>query len=277
MQDQPNPNFWTDWGSLTVAAIALVQPWLIAAGRRWFRPGKLRVHESHSVEFGYSSFGPTVGLTRTIRALHRDVFVQQATVRIVRERDNAVLVLPWTAFRSVQVAAGSDPQPAELASSFLLPTSAPLRYNVFFSGNEFASDVRDAVTAIKKEWLDFVRLRLAEAAPDYQGQLAEALRNPVIAQNLFERFRQENNALLTLYTRVGNGFYWHAGNYLLTLEVEAGERGKGMTHTWRVTLSTEEENRLRLNVIAFLQDICGLPVTYDFAYLPYQTAITKST
>ena len=158
---------WPDWGSLAVAVLALIQPWILAGYRRWFRRGAVEVHETNNVELGFATYGPTVGLTGTIRALHQDIFIQQATVRIVRERDNAVLVLPWRAFRSIQIAFGGGQPNPELASSFLLPTSAPLRYNVFFSSEEFAAEFRDDVMALRQEWGDFVRAKIGEAAPDY--------------------------------------------------------------------------------------------------------------
>ena len=97
----------------------------------------------------------------------------------------------------------------------------------------------------------------------------------MIAQQLFDRFRQENKRVVDLYTRIMNGFYWHAGNYSLTLQVEVGHPAQAPRKTWHLSLSPKEEQDLRLNVIGLLQDICGLAVTYNFSYLPYGNFLPK--
>ena len=65
------PEFLKGWGSLIIATVALVQPWMIALWKRFVRPGTIDIHETGTIEIGYSSFGPTIGLRGTLREIGR--------------------------------------------------------------------------------------------------------------------------------------------------------------------------------------------------------------
>lgn len=69
------PDFLKSWGTLIVAAVALIQPWLIAAWKKFLRRQKIEVYEAGTMEIGFSTFGPTIGLQGAVRAINRDAFV----------------------------------------------------------------------------------------------------------------------------------------------------------------------------------------------------------
>src|SRR5687767_14744653 len=94
--------FLKGWGSLVIATAALVQPWLLALWRR--RSGTIDVYETGgAVEVGYSGFGPTVGLRGTLRAAHRDQFIRDIRVTIVKKRDGSTHVFDWLVFKAEKI------------------------------------------------------------------------------------------------------------------------------------------------------------------------------
>src|SRR5438552_10322360 len=94
------PGFLKGWGSLIVAVVALIQPWVIALWRRFFRPGTIDIHETGTIEVGYSGFGPTIGLRGTLRAVHRDQFVRDIQVAIAKVKDGSKHSFEWVVFRA---------------------------------------------------------------------------------------------------------------------------------------------------------------------------------
>src|ERR1700682_1369881 len=105
MQQGASPSGGTEvflkgWGSLIVATVALIQPWIIALWRKAFRPGSIDIHETGTIEIGYSSFGPTVGLRGTLRAVHHDQFVRIIDLTVIKEKDAARHFFPWVVFRA---------------------------------------------------------------------------------------------------------------------------------------------------------------------------------
>ena len=81
--------FLKGWGSLIVAAVALVQPWVIGLWKKFFRPGTIDIHETGTIEVGYSGFGPTIGLRGTLRAVHRDQFVRDIQLAVAKLKDDS--------------------------------------------------------------------------------------------------------------------------------------------------------------------------------------------
>lgn len=125
--------FLRDYGTLVLAAFAVVQVWLIAVWKHFVLSGRLGIFKTGRLEVGYSTFGPTVALNGTLRAERKTLFVREISLTVTRERDGSSHRFEWTAFRSTQLRIGSsDPVTLELPAGFNVSPEQPYRYHIFF-------------------------------------------------------------------------------------------------------------------------------------------------
>src|SRR5712692_9330241 len=119
---------WTSdtWAAIAavVAFAALVQPWIIGAWRRFVRRGTVDIYETGTIEVGFSAFGPSIGLMGTLRSRDRDMFVQSATLTVVKKDTAISHKFEWILFRNPKTVIGpAVGQSAEVAveapSSFM--------------------------------------------------------------------------------------------------------------------------------------------------------------
>ena len=157
------------------------------------------------------------------------------------------------------------PEALEIATSFVLPSATPRQYNVFFASVDFSSRYSAKVQPLRNAWQGYALKELAKLGPDLSGQS----QNPSLAESFFSVFAKQAEPL-ELYTQLNHGFFWHAGEYRLELEVRCAAPVESVKSLWRFTVTQEDEQSLRLNVITLLKEICGLPVVYNFVYRPYE-------
>lgn len=140
----------------TIAFIALVQVWLIAAWRRWILKGSIEFYPSASVEIGFSTFGSTISVPGTLRAKNKHVFVTQMRLRVVRENDKAEHTFSWRAFKAntFDTTTGTHKN-IELASGFTIALADPRPINVFFASESFAHSYASEASALQAAWVAF--------------------------------------------------------------------------------------------------------------------------
>jgi hypothetical protein len=258
-----------EWGSFLVAVVALMQPWLIVLWRR-LRAGTVHVYEKGNIEIGFSGWGPTVGLIGTLRATEHDVFIRHMRLQVMRLKDGATQRFGWRAFRTGSLSlTGTSEMFAEPAGSFLLTTSAPYQYNVFFDTPEFASEYGATMSNVTTQWRAYVRKRVEEVDPKLSDQVAKILENPAATDTLMKEFTKSDVAM-DLYRSLNNNFFWHPGEYELTLECEAVRPARRYTRKWRLRLSSEDCESLRFNILAVLDACCDRTVKFNFAYPSYE-------
>lgn len=184
--------YWPDWGSLTVALIALVQPWAIALYKRLRHKGSIDIHETGFIEVGFSNHGHTLGLLGTLRGSHQDVFISRIQLIISREKDQATQTFGWRAFRGNTSTLGKEEEvTVEAAGSFLVTPTAPHKYSIFFVSEGFAAEHGAAANAVIEEWNRFIHERLREIDPSWNGQVSAAIADPVLSNSLFGRISQD--------------------------------------------------------------------------------------
>jgi hypothetical protein len=251
-----------------VAVIALVQVWALAAWKRWIVKGRIEFHPAANIEVGFSSFGSTVALPGTLRAVKKEVFVSDMGVTITRLQDQAKHTFTWRAFRSNTFSAASmAPEAIDLATSFnLLPTS-PRPINVVYASAEFASRYAQQAEQLRAAWQLFVAGKMAELG----DQAASLVNTAGFVDALFGEFSHEQ-AALDLYTQISNGFYWQAGRYKLDLGINCASPTNSMHYTWFFELTQDDEQKLRLNALVMMKEICSIQVIYNFIYKPYASA-----
>jgi len=245
----------TKLGPWIISGIALVQVWVIEAYRR-YRPAKLDLYESGNIELGYSDFGPTVGLVGTLRTRHRDFFVRNLSVQIVRKRDNMTRRFDWRAFRSHKLSLSGAQVDPDLPASFLLTPEEPFNYNIFFADETFVAETKSKVESIFPAWLTF----LASHTSEHHGTGNEAL----VAEFL------QTPGPLDAFAALDRSFYWTAGEYSLQIDI-GDERGKARTlRKFTFEITQVDETNLRSNVVAIERSLCGVGSKYAFAYPKYR-------
>lgn len=260
-----------DYGGHILGFLGLAQVWVIAFWRRFLSRGRLTVYETAAIEIGFSAFGPTVNLLGTLRALDKDVFVQRMRVRVVRAHDKAEHTFIWRAFRPTTVTVGvGAPLALEVAGSFLVSTAAPRQYNVFFASAVFAAQYEPLIQPLRDAWRAFLEDQLRQANID-PAQLPRLLENPALLADQFGAFIHAGHAT-GLHAAISNGFFWHAGDYRLDFMIDTESEAQASSRHWCFTLSTQDEQNLRLNVVTLIRELCYLPVVYNFAYKEYVAA-----
>ena len=90
------------------------------------------------------------------------------------------------------------------------------------------------------------------------GQVGSVLESPGLSATLFNEFTDGGNAT-ALRTAVSNEFFWHAGDYELVFEIETDRTAETIRKMWTFSISPEEEQDLRLNIIRLVRELCYLP------------------
>lgn len=258
--------FLKDYGGHLLGLIGIAQLWAIAAWKRFIRRGTLSVYQTANIEVGFSGFGPTVTLLGTLRAEDKDIFIHRMKLRVVRLSDRAEHTFTWRAFRPNVLALSGAQQSLEIAGSFLVSTTTPQKYNVFFASAAFASQYEGHVQPIRDHWQLFLDER--HATQQGQGEALSPTQDPAMAAGLFDEFIRSGSAT-ALHTAAANGFFWHAGSYELELTIETDRARENVVKRWAFAILAEDEQRLRLNIITLIRELCNLQVVYNFVYKDY--------
>lgn len=244
-----------EWGTGIVAVLALVQPWILATWRRYFRPGRIEIYETGTIEIGYSAFGPTIGLHGTLRACDRDLFIRSVHLELFKEKDQSRHRFEWGVFRSSKVIAGRPEElTLELPAGFMLLISQPHRFNIQFHELSRQDEIRKVLEPVQQGWFT----ALSKALPIQTHQAC------------YQTFSQ-GKAHVTAFTELDRLCYWEAGKYQLTMTVSTEPRNRKFLRTWSFVFSQEDINSIRLNPIVILREMCGQDnVRYNFVYARYQ-------
>ncbi len=256
-------------GPWVVSILALVQVWVIGV-YKWLRKGKIDIYETGNIEIGFAGFGPSVSLLGTLRARHKDVFVQRMIVRVVRVKDKAQYELAWQAFRPSQLSlTGQQGQEFEIASSFLVTPAHPHKYSIFFADTRFLSDVRPTLTSMTEKWHAFVRDRMSRLPEGQSSSPPNVMSNLALANPIFDEFSKTGSAT-DAFAALEHAFYWNAGEYALTLSIDVADVRHPIEKTWRFSLSDEDTRTLRPNAIGIIRAACGITNWFSFAYPQYK-------
>jgi hypothetical protein len=255
-----------------VAPLALIQPWLIALAKKLLFKGRIDAYEAAWVEVGFSGFGPTIGMMGTLRAIHRDQFVRQIDLTLIRLKDGATHSFNWIGFRAERLSSSSGPElNFELAAGFLVATTQPHRYNILFVDSGSQSDMRPYLDNLQKAWEPpQLAVALGAGQPNPSPlverllQLPEAERLP----RLYEEFSQ-GKAHVDAFSAINRILYWEPGDYTIQMNIRTARPDRTFSKRWTVRLTTDDSERLRLNTLGILRGALGMGVTFNFAYPRY--------
>jgi len=256
------------WGPWIISALALAQVWIIALFKR-LRKALVDIHESGTIEIGYSSYGPTVGIVGTIRTLHKDAFVKNIELKVIRKKDNATHRFHWYAFRSTTLFTAEDTPTLEIASSFLLTQKDPLKYNIFFTDESFVADIRPKVANVAKAWITFKENKLQELKEKYQGQYDSLSKHPMLESQIYDEFAKSGGTTNS-FTILDRACYWEEGTYGLDIIVNTTNPRESFIKSFSFDLSEEDTHQLKLNVVAINRYLCGFNAQWFFAHSEYK-------
>lgn len=267
-------NFLKSWGTLILALVALIQPWLVALYRRFFRQAQLDIYETGDVEIGFSHFGPTIGLHGTLRTVNRDSFVRSINLRLTRYKDRAEHQFSWGVFRSdkLSLASGQDTT-FQLCSGFMLTLNSPFPYNIQFWDRDVQEEIRPHLQSLRSAWaqafLNAGGSQLLEAGVDLAAVSTEL---QAATRSLYSTFSTRTEHV-EAFSSLGRLCYWEPGRYRVRMNVDTARPDRTHSQTWDFDLSQADVEALRLNIIKILQECCGQVFgVYNFAYPKYQPA-----
>lgn len=250
------------YGTLIVAIIALIQPWLLYLWKKFVRKGEIEIYPTGSIEVGYSSYGPTIGLHGTFRCLNQDVFVSSINLDIVKQKDNSTHSFDWGVFRSQKLTHKGEEAEFELPYGFMLSTLQPKRYNVAFFDTRTRNEMLDKIQKLKEEWIKILSNEVREKGiPD----------ETTISKKYYDEFSKSQLHVET-YTNLDRLCYWENGKYDLILKVYSSKPNRVFEKRWEFSLREEEVKAIRLNALKILQDTCGVKSygLYNFANTKYE-------
>jgi len=265
---------WTAIATI-VAFAALIQPWLAAAWKRFFRRGAVDIYETGTFEIGFSAFGPTIAVTGTLRSRDKDMFIPAITVNLLTN-GSAPRSFEWAGFRNAKAlfatTAGQSQEVAlEAPSGFMVSTAQPYRYNIIFIEPTTINQLRPIVDTFRKTWLDYfaqhskLDLRAISSDPAAQIMVLNEMRQIYQAFSTTKAYNGALNSIRELFT-------WVQGTYQVRFEVHtAGPDGK-YAETWRFSLTQGDVDSLGNNLTSILEEIVQMPLTagmYFFAYPDY--------
>lgn len=262
--------FLRTWGALSIALLALVQPWVRALWRHFIWKPELIAHPAGTIEIGFSDLGPTIGLVGTVECRRRQTFVRSMDVRLIRRKDSLTHNFYWGIFRPLTL--GGTQEGLQLSSGFLARPEEPYRYNIQFWEGNLQRELRPRLEALRQAWQDRVLERFGE---DLQAVASGAAPAPAQTElrrqieDLYREFSQEELHVRT-YHALQRLCYWEPGDYTIELRVATVHPEAVHADSWEFTLEEGAVENLRLNIVKILQATCNQPIgQYNFIYLTY--------
>jgi hypothetical protein len=198
--------------------------------------------------------------------------VKRITAKVIREKDGSSHTFDWRAFRPNIIHFNpSVPPPIQVASSFLLTTSNPLKFNIFFVDEIFIAEITPKVSEIPRKWGEFKseKIRELHALGKAAALLAGQSTGQVIDEAIFQEFSNAGK-LTDEFTLLDRSCYWNAGSYRLEFAVETVRPDLSTIREYRFALTDEDARLLTLNSIGILRGLCGLSNSPFFAYPSYK-------
>jgi hypothetical protein len=247
-------------GATIIALIALFRPDVTLLVARYRSRLDIYPAAVSRLEIGFSTFGPTIGLQGTVRAIGTDAFITSARLVVERIADHLRHEFDWAVFGQL-AQSGSPLQGLELASGFALPVQSPRRFNIQFHDTVTVERYRQALNDLRQLWIAYLQRQGIVLASTQPGQI----------RPLYDAFHTAENAkIANIYQVIDREFYWIAGRYRLTLMVTSSRPEKEFTFDYTFDLTMAESDLVRLNTIGCLMAICNVPdLIFNFAYPRY--------
>lgn len=198
--------FIEKFGALTIALIALIQPWIIYLWKKIIKPGTVNFFETGNIEVGFSSFASTIGINGTLRSLDKDFYISSIKLELTKTKDSSKHKFDWAVFRDTKLSLSENKATeVELPYGFLLTTKSPQRVNIQFHDRNQQESIRSIFDNISMNWQAFLNERL----PFEKRRLLPNPQNEVF--QVFDEFTKTTQNT-DAYTKLNREFYWEKGD-----------------------------------------------------------------
>jgi len=237
-------------GTLIIAIIALLQPWLLFIYKKYLKRGKVVFFETGNIEIGFSNYASTIGISGTLRSLNTDFFVSKISLELTKDRDSSKHNFEWSIFRDTKISLVGDGQThIELPYGILLTTQSPQRLSIQFHDNKQQDDIRPIHEELANKWQSFLDANF----PYDQRRIANNLDNHIYS--VFEEFNKSCD-ITDAYAKFNRNFYWDAGTYSINFNIQTSQPDKIFSKKYKFSLNEEQCKNLRLNVITLNDHAC---------------------
>lgn len=262
-------DFIKNYGTLIIAIYGVVQVWIMGIWNRYFRKGTLEIHKTSKLEVGYSNFGPTIALNGTLRAKNKNIFVSNAQITIRRMSDNSTRIFNWTAFRSPQIKIGkTEPITLEMPSGFIVNIDSPYRFHIFFSDYDTQKELEPYLIKVNNAWTTFLndkKEELTKASSEKDTNI-----NNYIEYLFNSEFIKTEVTFNEAFDILNRKVYWEPGEYEADLIFTSDAKGTSVKDIWKFKITKDDFEKLRLNSISTLSELCLGSINYNFIYPEYE-------
>lgn len=245
---------WVQIIIAVIAFLALLRPEITNLITKFWT--NIDFYPAGLLEIGFFDFGPTIGLSGTIKATGGNRFISSMDIKLIRLRDNATYNYPWAVFRKFNLAAPNNFH-IDIASAFSLLSDESKPFNIQFHDIATRDRFKNPLLSLQKsfqEYLNSQNINLSTLGP------ADIIR-------VHENFRNDttnNNLVLNAYSAMGREFYWESGKYRLELIIKTDRPHKEFTRTFHFLLSEEEVDELDINRVGLTQTAMSYPFIPKF-------------
>lgn len=262
---QENANWIMKFGTIMVAFLALIQPWLIFLFKKYLRPGSIEFDQSGNIEIGFSSYASTIGVNGTFRSIGKDMYVKKMELILTKKKDSSIHKLDWAVFRDTKLHFDDDLKSNfELPYGFQLSTNSPQRLNIQFHDLVQQDDLRPTTDNLSNEWISHLENEYSYE----QRQDGSDTMNKI--DQIYQPFKIAP-VMVDTYGIILEKFYWEEGKYNLELKIYTANSKKAFNGNWEFTITDEQKRLLKNNTIILQDFICGRNIDkWNFAYSNYE-------
>lgn len=226
-----------------LAVLALIQPWIIAACKKIFKPLKVTFIPSAKIKLYYNRSGAYIYLGGVIEAKNRSAVIKNISVKIIRQSDKAELALDWSSFMVpvFQSVGGNSVTTGEIARPFLVDTNGLNPVFVEFANSD--TQVVDRLSRI------YEKLILESKRISNINTPFEQARVQLQQIQEYQKFREE---LL-------ENFYWKVSDYQVELSIDYNGDTIDI-YKYQFSLNQDEISEFRKNIDEAM--LCELKMLY---------------
>ena len=200
--------------------------------------------------------GSAIGMCGSLVSRNADSLVTSIAVRALRLSDGTEYLMEGLFSRSrILSSKGGDTVEMQPRQLIELPVDKPRPYDIIFCNDGDRIFFKELAEELQAAW----GLRMtAQIDPPHDLSIPDnakriATKNQVI-------FRDQQNApfISGMVARMLSRFFWVAGSYEISLEVGV-DNSAIFRKPWRITVSADMEQKLRLNALRLVAAGCSQP------------------
>lgn len=251
-----------NWKTI-VAIIALIQPWIIWAWKKYLLLGNLEFYSVGRLEVGYNNYASTLGVNGSIRTVNKDFYVKEITAELTKHKDKSKHQFVWAVLRDTNL--NVSQQKIELPYGFIVSDATPYRINVQLHDLVQQETLKTIVLALKSKWNTYVDNNFPQAE---RLTVDEETYNETMLE-LFNQFKDDQTS--EAHSKITKECYWQAGKYTFVLSISTANRNKKFKFNFDFELTDSDAHGLELNAVNIIDMTLGQPEKTWFPAFPQHT------